>query len=62
MRKTERGRRKRHLSIEERLHLFYLATARQQRRDRERGWLVEPPGTDRGWTRDDLYRARGSRD
>jgi len=40
------------IGIEERLHLFDAATARQQAREAERG--TRRVGT-RGWTREDLY-------
>ena len=53
------GRHRLRLSTEERLRLFDAATERQ--RVRESQYPVAAGVTDRGWTRDELYR-RGSFD
>jgi AbrB family looped-hinge helix DNA binding protein len=59
LRVVPRLKKRRQLTIEEKLAMFDAADERQRERDAANPWVCEPPA-DRGWTREELYGNRGS--
>ncbi|MFO1129466.1 MAG: AbrB/MazE/SpoVT family DNA-binding domain-containing protein [Rhodospirillales bacterium] len=59
IRVVPRRRRRRDLTIEEKLAMFRASLERQQQRDAADPCADEGPQEDRGWSRDDLYGDRG---
>ena len=58
LRVVPRIKKRRRLTIEEKLAMFDASDERQRQRDAADPWVGERPA-DRGWTREELYEDRG---